>query len=254
MTTRLLQIIALLGTIAVACTADNRVGHTSPPSDGGTVCRGTGLPPNCPATWEAAQTSVDCFSTSDLVVLGHSGDLVGRWVTSGAQTTYCLYDPATSALVGGVRTSDIADFCNETSHEIYYGVVEPDREYLGDIPGGPKCPGVGKCRAPLGESTCAPTWQEALVSPVLCRLPPGLVLFGHAGGFLTVNFGGGYAVDSCFYDPVTFALAGEWRGSDIAIYCDGTSFDIVYGDAVIRGMPFTNDLGAPSCPDAGATP
>ncbi len=255
-TTRLLQNIAVLGMLAVACTADNRVGRTSPSSDGGTVCRGSALPPTCPATWEAARTTVDCSSTEDQVFLGRSEDLLARLVFSGEQSSYCLYDPASDAVVGGWRTSRLADFCNETSNDIYYGVAEPNRDFISDpeIGDPPKCPGHGHCRGPLAESTCAATWQQAQAEPTWCTLPPGIVLFGNAGGFLSVNLGGGFTVDACYYDPVTFALAGEWRASDTYAYCDGTSFDIVYGDAVIPGLPFVHDLGAPSCADAGASP
>jgi hypothetical protein len=46
----------------------------------------------------------------------------------------------------------------------------------------------------------------------------------------------------------------------VASYCDGTSFDILYGDAVpldlgIRpGLTFRSDLGPAPCPDAGVSP
>jgi hypothetical protein len=59
---------------------------------------------------------------------------------------------------------------------------------------------------------------------------------------------------SCYYDPVTFALVGEWEARKAAAYCDGTSFDVLYGDVVSSGIPFKADLGEPSCPDAGASP
>jgi hypothetical protein len=256
MTNRLLPTIALLGTIAGACSANNQIGGELP-GDGGMVCRGSGLSPTCPATWEDAQTTVTCgpkIGSVDFSWLGHSESLLLRWVAAGGQSSYCLYDPATHAAVGGWRTSNVADFCNETSTAIYYGVAGPGRDYTNDIGAGPQCPSSGQCRKPLAEASCPPTWQEAQVEPQLCTLPPGLVHFGHAAGLLARSLDGFFTAHSCYYDPVTFALVGEWLSGDQALHCDGTSFDVLYGDVVSSGIPFKPDLGQPSCPDAGASP
>ena len=259
MTNRLLPTIALLGTIAGACSANNQIGGELP-SDGGMVCRGSGLPPTCPVTWEDAQTVISCspkIVSADSSWLGHSEALLLRWVLTGGQSSYCLYDPDTHVAVGGWRTSNVADFCNETSNEIYYGVAGPGRDYDNDIGPGPKCPGSGQCRKPLAEASCPPTWQEAQVEPWLCTLPPGNVHFGHAAGLLARSadvIPTAPAVQSCYYDPATFALVGEWTDGRVVRYCDGSSFDILYGDVVSSGIPFKPDLGEPSCPDAGASP
>src|SRR5688572_25400400 len=204
MTNGSLQIVVLLGTIAVACTVDDRVGGNPTLGDGGTVCRGAGLSPTCLATWEdASQTGPGCYSEGH-IALGHSGELLARNdVIVARSSSICLYDPATHALVGGWRKSYVADFCNETSSEIYYGVGEPGRPFVDDIAGGPKkCPGPNQCRAPLGESTCAATWQEAqVVKPWWCTIaPPFGVSFGHAVGLLAVVVSGGFSVDACYYD------------------------------------------------------
>jgi hypothetical protein len=259
MTNRLLPTIALLGMIAGACSANNQIGEL--PGDGGMVCRGSGLSPTCPATWEDAQTMVICgpkIGSVDFSWLGHSESLLFRWVAAGGQSSYCLYDPATHAAVGGWRTSNVADFCNETSSAIYYGVAGPGRDYTNDIGAGPKCPSSGQCRKPLAEASCPPTWQEAQVEPWLCTSPPGNVHFGHAAGLLARSADvvrQSPAAQSCYYDPVTFALVGEWTDGGIIVrYCDGTSFDVLYGDVVSSDIPFKPDLGEPSCPDAGATP
>jgi len=177
-------------------------------------------------------------------------------VSTGAQWSYCLYDPATHAAVGGWRTSYVADFCNETSRDIYYGVAAPGRDYSNDIGVGPQCPDFNRCRKPLAEATCPPTWQEAQVEPSLCTLPPGVVHFGHAAGLLARSVDGFPSAQFCYYDPVTFALVGEWIPGRprVVIYCDGTSFDVLYGDVVSADIPFKPDLGEPSCPDAGAAP
>lgn len=253
MTNRLLTTIAVLGTLGGACSANNQIGGELP-GDGGMICRGAGLSPICPLTWEDAQTMLDCSAQPDFVVLGHSEELLGRYVQTGGQYSYCLYDPASHAAVGGWRTSNVADFCNETSYEIYYGVAEPLRDFSGDIQGGPKCPGWGMCHAPLAESRCPATWQEAQVEPWLCTWPLGTIHFGHAAGLLARVGGGGYTAGACYYDPVTFALVGAWSATDTPDYCDGTSFDVLYGDVVSRGIPFKPDLGEPSCPDGGASP
>jgi hypothetical protein len=254
MTNRLLPTIALLGTIGGACSANNQIGGELP-GDGGMVCRGSGASPTCPLTWEDAQTMVNCALPPDISQLGHSEGLLLRWMVTGGQASYCLYDPATHAGVGGWRTSGVADFCNETASEIYYGVAGPGRDYINDIGAGPQCPGrnVG-CRKPLAEASCPPTWQEAQVEPQLCTLPSGIVHFGHAAGLLARSMNGGFTAQSCYYDPVAFALVGEWTSGDHVLYCDGTSFDILYGDVVSAGIPFNPDLGEPSCLDAGASP
>jgi len=253
MTNRLLTTIALLGTLGGACSANNQIGGELP-GDGGMVCRGSALAAICPLTWEDAQTMLNCAVPADSSFLGHSEGLLWRSVQTGGQISYCLYDPATHAAVGGWRTSNVADFCNETSTAIYYGIAGPGRDYTNDIGDGPKCPGRGMCHAPLAESRCSATWQEAQVDPRLCTFPPGTVRFGHAAGLLVVSVSGGYTGSACFYDPVTFALVGASAGSDTAGYCDGTSFDVLYGDVVSYGIPFKPDLGEPSCPDAGASP
>jgi hypothetical protein len=258
MTTRLLATIAVLGTIVGACSANNQIGGEL--GDGGMVCRGSGLSPTCPLTWEDAQTMADCIvtpapsSSSGFSWLGHSEGLLWRVASNGGQTSHCLYDPATHAQVGGWRTSNVADFCNETSTAIYYGVAAPGRDYTNDLGAGPKCPGfnVG-CREPLAEATCPPTWQEAQVDPWLCTFPPGNVQFGHAAGLLARSVNAGFIEQSCYYDSATFALVGEWEAKKAAAYCDGTSFDVLYGDVVSSGIPFKPDLGAPSCPDGGAS-
>jgi hypothetical protein len=170
----------------------------------------------------------------------------------GTQDSYCFYDPASNAAVGAWRTSALPDFCNETSYEIFYGVAQPGQDFLADIEGGPRCPGAGECHAPLAESSCPATWQEVQTDPVLCRRPAGFVQLGHAGGFLTLRSGGNLGSENCYYDPVTLALVGEWQTTDVPSFCDQTSYDILYGDALIGGLPFKNDLGAPSCPDGGA--
>ncbi len=155
----------------------------------------------------------------------------------------------------------IADFCNETATSIYYGVAQPDWSFAIDsaLGSGPKCPGWGQCHGPLSEARCPATWQQAESEPY-CSPAPGIVVtLGHAGGYLVRNFGGGGGGNACFYDAVTFTLAGQWRWSDVASYCDGTSFDILYGDAVsLYGdavpLTFRNDLGSAPCPDAGTSP
>ena len=38
------------------------------------------------------------------------------------------------------------------------------------------------------------------------------------------------------------------------LYCDGTSFDVLYGDVVSSGIPFKPDLGEPSCPTPARRP
>ena len=261
MTNRLLATAALLGAIGGACSANNQIGGEIP-GDGGMVCRGSGLSPTCPLTWEDAQTMVDCLvgpapsvRQPDSSWLGHSEGLLWRSVSLGGQTSNCLYDPATHAAVGGWRTSNVADFCNETSNDIYYGVAGPGRDYTNDLGAGPKCPGfnVG-CRQPLADASCPPTWQEAQVEPWLCTFPPSIVHFGHAAGLLARSVNAGFIEQSCYYDPATFALVGEWEARKAAGYCDGTSFDVLYGDVVSSGIPFKPDLGEPSCPDAGASP
>jgi hypothetical protein len=203
MTNKLLTTIALLGPIGGACSANNQIGGV-PPGDGGMVCRGTGLSPTCPLTWEDAQTMLDCVVLGVSSRLGHSEGLLWRGVETAGQASHCLYDPATHAAVGGWRTSYVADFCNETSHGIYYGVAGPGREYTGDIGAGPKCPGadLGGCRKPLAEASCPPTWQEAQeVEPWWCTSPLGLgvgVRFGHAAGLLARSWSGGYGGEACW--------------------------------------------------------
>jgi len=258
MQTKSLMAIALLGTIGGACSASNQIGSELP-GDGGMVCRGSGLSPTCPATWEDAQT-VACGAKVAPPVqsswLGHSEGLLLRAVSTGGQWSYCLYDPATHAAVGGWRTSYVADFCSETSRDIYYGVAAPGRDYSNDIGVGPQCPDYGMCRKPLSESTCPPTWPEAQVEPSLCTLSArGPVLFGHAAGLLVRSVAQGVTTQSCYYDPMTFALVGEWTsgGPTVVVYCDGTSYDVLYGDVVSSGIPFKPDLGEPSCPDGGAS-
>jgi hypothetical protein len=254
MPTRLLTTIALLATIGGACSADNQIGGEVT-GDGGMVCRGSGLSPTCPATWEDAQTMIDCLASPDSSWLGHSEGLLLRFVLTGGQASYCLYDPVTHAAVGGWRTSDVADFCNETSPEIYYGVAGPGRDYTNDIGDGPQCPGANKCHLPLAEASCPPTWQGAEVDPSLCTLsPPGVVQFGHAAGLLARSVDTGLTAQSCYYDPETFALVGEWLVGNHVLFCDGTSFDVLYGDVVSAGIPFKPDMGGPSCPDGGASP
>jgi hypothetical protein len=261
MTNRLLTTVALLGTIGCACSANNQIGGEIP-GDGGMVCRGSGLSPTCPLTWEDAQTMVDCFRPpggasmpTDSSWLGHSEGLLWRSVSNGGQTSNCLYDPATHAAVGGWRTSNVADFCNETSNEIYYGVAGPGRDYTNDLGAGPKCPDLSvPCRKPLADASCPPTWQEAQVEPWLCTLPPGVVHFGHAAGLLARSVDVAPTAQSCYYDPVTFALVGEWSRGNTVLYCDGTSHAVLYGDVVSSGIPFKPDLGESSCPDGGASP
>ena len=239
MTKRLVTTIALLGTIGSACSANNKIGGEFP-GDGGIVCRGSSLSTICPPTWEDAQTMLDCLVSPGLFVsqvsswLGHSEGLLWRSVSSGGQTSHCLYDPTTHAAVGGWRTSNVADFCNETSNDIYYGVAGPGRDYDPDIGPGPKCPGSspGRCRKPLAEASCPPTWQEAQVDPYLCTYPPGIVQFGHAAGLLARSMNGGFTAQACYYDPVTFALVGEWAATDVmgntamgprSMFCTATS-------------------------------
>src|SRR3954467_3967279 len=140
MTNRLLTTVAVLGTIAAACSANNQIGGEIP-GDGGMVCRGSGLSPACPVSWEDAQTMANCpLMQPDSSWLGHSEGLLLRAIGSGGQWSYCLYDPATHAAVGGWRTSYVADFCNESSRDIYYGVAEPGRDYDNDIRVGSRCP------------------------------------------------------------------------------------------------------------------
>ena len=97
--------------------------------------------------------------------------------------------------------------------------------------------------------------QEAQVEPSLCALPtPATVQFGHAAGLLARSVDTGLTAQSCSYDPATFALVGEWILGNHVLYCDGMSFDVLYGDVVSSGIPFKPDLGGPSCPDGGASP
>ena len=256
MTNGLLATVALLATIGAACSANNQIGRAIP-DDGGMICRGSGLSPTCPLTWEDAQAMVNCLVPPDSFWLGHSEGLLWQFESRGGQTSHCLYDPATHAAVGGWRTSSVADFCNETSSEIYYGIAEPGRDYTNDLGPGPQCPGSGQCRKPIAEASCPPTWQEAQVEPWLCTFPPGNVHFGHAAGLLARSAAlvpAAAAAQYCYYDPVTLVLVGEWSAGRNARYCDGASFDVLYGDIVSSGIPFKADLGEPSCPDAGASP
>ena len=252
---RSLMTLGILGALAAACTVDNRVGKNDEPDSGLPVCRGAGPSPVCPSTWELAQTQIDCIpGVQYSISFGHSGVVLGRMVSAGNQTSYCLYDPSTYAVVGGWRSSWVADFCNETAHTIYYGVAGVDSPFVADLDlEGPTCIGRGECHAPLAEAACAPTWQQAQSEP-LC-LPPSIPLeFGHAAGYLARSYDGGLHGQTCYYDPVTFALTGEWQWTDIPIYCDDKSFDILYGDAT-PGLVFRPDLGpGTNCPDAGTTP
>jgi len=257
MQTKLLTTIAFLAAIGGACSANNQIGNELP-GDGGMVCRGSGPSPTCPSTWEDAQT-VACGAKVAPPVqsswLGHSEGLLLRAVSTGDQWSYCLYDPATHAAVGGWRTSFVADFCNETSRDIYYGVAAPGRDYTNDLGVGPQCPDYGRCSKPLAESSCPPTWQEAQVEPSLCTLSAvGPVQFGHAAGLLARSVAQGPTNQSCYYDPVTFSLVGERITGLQTLYCDGTSYDVLYGDVVSSDIPFKPDLGPPSCPDGGASP
>jgi len=251
---RLLKIVGFLAALAAACTVDNRVGSNDLPDASALVCRGAGPSPACPSTWELAQTTIECtFGARYLVSLGHDGAFLARQAEVGDQVSSCLYDPSTHALVGGWRWSAVADFCNETAQIIYFGVAEVGAYFVVDaaLGEGPTCPGWGQCHAPASASSCPATWQEAQ-SERNCSLPSSIpVELGHAAGYLARSYGGGFASEACYYDPVTFALVGAWSGSDIPTYCDDTSFDIHFGDVNAR-LPFRPDLGVvPPCPDAG---
>ena len=251
---RSLMTPGFLAAVAVACTVDNRVGTNDSPDASALVCRGAGPSPACPSTWELAQTQIDCIVGARYsILLGHSGAFLARYAEVGAQTSYCLYDPSTHALVGGLRWSTVADFCNETAQIIYYGVAEVGAEFVFDatLGEGPTCPGWGQCHAPVSASACPATWQQAQLDPI-CSLPPNIpVELGHAVGYLARSYSGGFSGGACYYDPVTFALVGAWNGSDVPSFCDETSFDIHFGDVNAR-LPFRPDLGVvPPCPDAG---
>ena len=141
---------------------------------------------------------VDCLVSPSSVhqILPGSVTPRGCFAVRGLRRTAsnCLYNPATHAAVGGWRTSYVADFCNETSNDIYYGVAGPGQTTPMIIGAGPKCPGfdVG-CHAPLAEASCPPTWQEAQVEPWLCTFPAGIVHFGHAAGLLARSVNPGFS-------------------------------------------------------------
>jgi hypothetical protein len=251
----------LLASLAASCKANNGIGAEdagASGNDAASFCRGKQIPQSaCPLTWSMATASLlpECLYGPASARLGRRGSYLDRQVYSAGAASgcgvECLYDVGSGALAGAHRCSGFADFCDETSAEIYYGVATPDDSFVEDPTLG-TAPACDSCRGDLADSTCPRTWEAASTVPN-CDIPPGFLFLGHAAGYLAQAFEGGYTVGTCYYDAGTHALVGAYAASDVATLCNGTSFAIFYGTAT-PNLPFTPDLGpAPTCtPDGGA--
>lgn len=255
-----LTLVALASAaLAAGCGANNAGGTPSPvDDDGGTdVCVSVQAQSFCPADWESAKVQVDC-SLRDVqmeeIGLGDDGTyLVRSDRFLGNQEFFCVYDRTSHALVGALRRSGADDFCGGTSAQAQSGVAtwdlwEKDFSLLGP---GPQCPGHGKCHAALSTSSCEPIWEEAETT-VSCT-PGNLGVLGRAGGYLARGTTGTRAPLACYYDPLTHALVAAWANNSVSPeYCNGTSFDVLYGD-LDQGLSIKADASVPPCTiDGGA--
>jgi hypothetical protein len=136
-------LIGLLAALAAGCGASNAAKQiTLMGGDGGddacevscpAACRGDLSTSTCPATWEQAQTA-SCAGASLGLGLGHAGQYLAFGNTSGGFGAFaCYYSAATHDLVGAWSESDVNEYCDHTSFDIFYGAVDQGLPIRWDI-------------------------------------------------------------------------------------------------------------------------
>jgi hypothetical protein len=250
----------LLAAAAAGCDADNQLGAQRPlVQDGGAgdACVGPAAASLCPAIWDAARTQIVCSGFADQVNLGDDGTYLVRSEDRGSgvpDQIFCVYDHASGALVGARREALASDFCGGTSAEIYSGVASWAlvQSFVANLPA-PQCPSTGQCHVGSSPVPCPPTWEQAQAAPACA--PTFNVVLGRAGGYLARGSADLLNDYACYYDALTHAFVGASVSSRVhmASFCEGASFDELFGD-VHESLPVERQADAPPCPpsDAGA--
>src|SRR6187397_2825483 len=96
------------------------------------------------------------------------------------------------------------------------------------------------CRGAGPSPTCPSTWELAQTQIDCARGGPHLLLLGHSASFLAREASAGNQISYCLYDPINHDLAGGWRTSSIADFCNETATSIYYGVAQPGGSFFSD--------------
>jgi hypothetical protein len=253
---------AVLVAAAAGCGANNELGVQQPLAQdggGGDACVGPLAAALCPDTWDVAQKQIACWSYGDQVTLADDGTYFERAEFLGSEAVdqiFCVYDRARGELVGARRQTLADDFCDGTSAEIYSGVATQAlfESYMHNLTP-PMCPTSGHCRVDSPPVPCPASWELAQSAP---DCAPELGAFvGRAGGYFARGSTDRFQDHryACYYDEVTHALVGasatNVASTTTAEYCNGTSFDELWG-AIQESLPIVRLGGVPLCPDGGA--
>ena len=116
--------------------------------------------------------------------------------------------------------------------------------------------GGGKCRGELAEvgRGCPPSF-DGDATKLYCDGFVGTIRSRACGDLIGLGTGGSIASAGCYYDPSTHELVGVYGGgSDVATFCDGTSFTIAAGRTSDCGPSPISSKDCPVPVDASVPP